>query len=148
MEPLINLGPEACRNFNSSLQLEWVETNGLGGFASSTVSGAHTRREHGLLVAVLQHFPRRMLLLSKLEEILRIGEETWELSTNVYKDVVHPRGYLFLKRFRLDPFPVMTFESEDFELQKSVLMARGENTTLVQYQLVRSPAPARLEIRP
>ena len=148
MEPVINLGPEACCNLNSSLQLEWLETNGLGGFASSTVSGAHTRREHGLLVAFLPHLPRLMVLLSKLEETLRIGDESWELSTNVYRDVVHPRGYLLLKGFRLDPFPVLTFANEKFELQKTILMARGENTTLVQYQLVRAMAPARLEIRP
>ena len=59
-------------DFNTSVNLEWIEANGLGGYASSTVSGAHSRRYHGLLVAALHPPVGRTVLLSKLEESILI----------------------------------------------------------------------------
>ena len=68
--PRINFDRGICENPAEALKREWLETNGLGGFASSTISGANIRRYNGLLIAATQPPTVRHLLLSKLEEIL------------------------------------------------------------------------------
>src|SRR5690242_9254080 len=85
---------------------EWLETNGIGGFASSTVMGMNTRRYHGLLVAATKPPVGRMVLLSKFEETVSIDGRRYELSANRYPGVIHPQGYQYLKGFRQDPFPL------------------------------------------
>ena len=131
-------------------QLEWLETNGLGGFASSTLCGMNTRRYHGLLIAATQPPAGRTLLLSKLEETLVISGHGFVFSTNQYQDAVYPEGYQFLKSYRLVPFPRFVFEIEGFEIEKRIFMVQGQNTTVVEYE-VRPPAgapPYQLELRP
>lgn len=125
---------------------EWLETNGLGGYASSTVSGIHTRRYHGLLVAALNPPAGRMVLLSKLEETAIVGGARYELSANRYPGVVHPRGFEYLTEFRIDPFPVFTFEVGGARIEKRVFMVDGENTAAIEYAL--SGTPCELEVRP
>jgi len=132
---MINFGQDAFRNLDAALDREWLETNGLGGFASSTMIGLNTRRYHGLLVAATQSPVGRMILLSKLEETLIIGGKRFELSANQYPGVIHPQGYQYLTRFRLDPFPVFTYQVDGVEIEKSVFMVQGENTTVVEYEL-------------
>jgi len=126
---------------------EWLETNGLGGYASSTIAGLNTRRYHGLLVAATKPPVGRMVLLSKLEETLVVDGRRYELSANQYPGVIHPQGYLYLKEFRREPFPVFVYEVEGIEIAKSVFMVHGENTTVVQYAL-GAPAACTLELRP
>ena len=79
---MIRLGEEICTNLDAALRREWLETNGLGGFASGTVSGCNTRRYHGLLVAATKPPVGRFVLLSKLEETLIIDGRRYELGTN------------------------------------------------------------------
>src|SRR5437660_2024151 len=119
------------------------------GFASSTVSGLNTRRYHGLLVAATKPPVGRMVLLSKVEETLIIDGRRHELSANRYPGVIHPQGYQYLKEFRQDPFPVFVYQVEDVELDKSIFMVHGENTTVVQYAVRGSgAAKCALELRP
>src|SRR5215470_3012768 len=150
---MIQFGWETCNDLNASLHREFLETNGIGGFASSTIVGLNTRRYHGLLVAAAKPPVGRLVLLSKLEETLLIDKQRFELSTNRYSGVIHPQGYRYLKQFRLDPFPVFTYEVEGVEIEKSVFMIQGENSTVVQYGLKKNTQPEslqnlRLEIRP
>src|SRR4051812_21017250 len=99
--PLIRFGREICGDVREALQREWLETNALGGFAAATISGANTRRYHGLLVAAVEPIVR-CVLLSKLEETLVVGQERFELSVNLYAPgVMHPEGWQFLREFRL-----------------------------------------------
>ena len=86
--------------------------------------------------------------LPKFEETLDIGGEKFDLSVNRYSGAVYPHGHLFLKEFRLDPFPVFTYEVEGVEIEKRVFMLHGENTTVVEYELRGSGPPCSLEIRP
>ncbi len=142
---------EICQNLNAASQREWLETNGLGGFASTTIAGLNTRRYHGLLVAATNPPLGRMVLLSKLEEAILIDGRRYELSVNQYPGVVHPQGHHHLKQFQLAPFPVFTYEIEGIELEKSVFMIHGENSTVIQYQIRgRSDklAELSLEVRP
>jgi predicted glycogen debranching enzyme len=109
----------------------------------------NTRRYHGLLVAATKPPVGRMVLLSKIEETLVLDGRRLELSCNRYPSVVHPRGYVYLKQFRQDPFPVFVYEVEGLELEKSVFMVHGENTTVIQYELRGASLGAcRLELRP
>ena len=76
----ITIKKEVCADLDAASQREWLETNGLGGFASSTVAGMNTRRYHGLLTAATTPPAGRMLLLSKLEETLVTGAERFDLA--------------------------------------------------------------------
>jgi predicted glycogen debranching enzyme len=107
---MIQFKRETCRDLEAALHREWLETNGLGGFASSTIIGSNTRRYHGLLVAATNPPVGRLVLLSKLEETLFIDGKRFDLSANRYPGVVHPLGFRYLKEFRLNPFPVFTYE--------------------------------------
>src|SRR5690348_4596169 len=99
-----------------AIEREWLETNGIGGYASSTLAGLNTRRYHGLLVAATHPPVGRMVLLSKLEETLMIGGRRYELAANRYPGVVHPRGYAYLKEYRR---PTFVYEIDGGELEKS-----------------------------
>jgi predicted glycogen debranching enzyme len=147
---MISLDKAVCRNLEAALSREWLETNGLGGFACGTVAGANTRRYHGLLTAALHPPGGRMLLLSKMEETLVLGDRRIDLSTNEYDGAIHPEGYLYLSGFRLDPFPIFSYEVEGMKLEKSLFMLNGSNTVQIEYRLLESPAGStpQLELRP
>jgi predicted glycogen debranching enzyme len=136
-----------CGNLDEALQREWLETNGLGGFASSTIAGLNTRRYHGLLMAATHPPAGRALLLSKFEETLIVDGKRYDLSANRYPGTVHPRGFEYLIEFRLDPFPVFLYRAGEAELEKRVFLVQGENTVVAEYEL-RSQQECRLEIRP
>src|SRR4051794_1741363 len=146
---MIQFDESICRSLEVASRREWLETNGIGGFASSTITGLNTRRYHGLLVAATKPPVGRMALLAKLEETLIIDGKRFELSANQYPGVIHPLGHLYMKEFRQDPFPVFVYEAGGVVLEKSVFMVHGENTTVVQYEL-RGGAPGgcTLELRP
>ena len=80
----MKLEAAVLRDLDVANHREWLLADGLGGYASSTVIGLHTRRYHGLLVAALRPPVERMVLLSKLEEALVLGERRHDLSTNAY----------------------------------------------------------------
>ena len=125
---MIRCDETICRDLSASMKREWLGTNGLGGFASASISGINTWRYHGLLVASNRPPVGRMVLLSKFEETLVVDGLRYELSANRYPGVVHPQGYLYLKEFRQDPFPVFVYEIEGLQLEKSIFMVHGENT--------------------
>jgi predicted glycogen debranching enzyme len=155
---MISFNKTICGNLEAALSREWLETNGLGGFACGTIAGANTRRYHGLLTAALNPPGGRMLLLSKMEETLVLGERRIDLSTNEYagaaassgQSVIHPQGYLYLSGFRLDPFPIFTYEFEGVKLEKALFIVDGSNTVQIEYQLLESPAGSKpqLELHP
>src|ERR1700756_4543501 len=122
---MISFDKSVCIDLQAGLSREWLETNGLGGFACGTIAGANTRRYHGLLTAALNPPGGRVLLLSKLEETLVIGDRRIDLSTNEYAGAIHPQGFQYLVGFRQDPFPTFTFEIEGIKLEKSIFMPRG-----------------------
>ncbi|HEX3155981.1 MAG TPA: glycogen debranching enzyme N-terminal domain-containing protein, partial [Candidatus Angelobacter sp.] len=152
---MISFDKSVCTGLQAGLRREWLETNGLGGFACGTITGANTRRYHGLITTALNPPGGRMLLLSKLEETLVIGSHRTDLSTNEYasnehESVIHPEGHLLLSNFRLDPFPTWTFEVEGVRLEKIVFMPHGSNTVQVEYRLLQAPPGTAivLEVRP
>ncbi|HMI65873.1 MAG TPA: amylo-alpha-1,6-glucosidase [Cyclobacteriaceae bacterium] len=139
--------PDQLHDFNFACSLEWLETNNLGGYASSTVSGAHTRRYHGLLVASKHPPVGRMVVLSKLDETIITGKDRFELSANRYPGVVHPQGFNLLKSFRRDLFPEFVYQAGDVVLRKTIAALSGENTTLIVYE-VEAGSPFKMELLP
>jgi predicted glycogen debranching enzyme len=135
-------------NFATSRGLEWIETNGLGGYASSTVSGAHSRRYHGLLVAAIHPPVGRMNVLSKLDETIVLGDEKFDLGTNQYPGALHPTGYTFLKKFERDFFPEFYYQVGDIEIKKTIAAIHGENTTVILYEVLNAPLRFELELLP
>lgn len=133
--PVIHFDQTVCGDWSAATGREWLETNGLGGFASSTLAGLNTRRYHGLLVAATAPPVGRLVLLSKLEETLIIDSQRFDLSANQYAGEIYPHGYEYLIGFRLDPFPTFTYEVAGVRLEKSVLMIHGENSTLIEYRV-------------
>lgn len=134
-------------DFELAKTQEWLETNGLGGFASSTVLGMNTRRYHGLLTAALRPPVERTVLLSKMEERLVVNGEVYELSVNQYPGALHPKGHHYLQEFRLDPFPSFVYAAGGVRIQKSVFLVYGENTVVIEYELLDGNA-ASLEVVP
>lgn len=144
----IEIDREREGSFERLEALEWLETNGLGGWASSTVSGANSRRYHGMLVAATRPPVGRTVLVSKLEETLRFGDTAWELGCNRYPGTIHPRGDRLLSFFRRDLFPIFEYEVANIRLRKRVAAVAGENTTLLIYELLSAPGEITLDLRP
>jgi predicted glycogen debranching enzyme len=137
------------QNFADASQHEWLETNGLGGWASSSIIGANTRRYHGLLTAAIVPPAERMVLLSKLDETIVTGDKRIELGVNVYaNNIVAPLGHHYLNRFTKELFPEWEYEVEGIRLRKTIAMVNGENTTLIIYDVVESAEPFTLELLP
>lgn len=143
----VQFGREVCGNLDAAEKLEWLVTNGIGGFASGTVAGTATRRYHGLLIAALQPPTARTLLVSGLDESVRYRDSSYSLATNRWTSgFVSPSGYLQLESFHLEGTkPVWNYALADALLEKRVWMRQGENTTYVQYTLVRASAPVELD---
>ncbi|MCY4606052.1 MAG: glycogen debranching enzyme N-terminal domain-containing protein, partial [Gemmatimonadetes bacterium] len=127
---------------------EWLETNGLGGWASSTVSGAHTRRYHGLLVVATCPPVGRVVLLSRLDETLVLPTRRVELSCSIFPGVIHPRGDQWLKDFAPEPVPTWTYAGDGWVLRKRLALLAGEHALVVAYELVKASEPLCLELRP
>jgi predicted glycogen debranching enzyme len=146
VDPLdpITVSRKVCGDFTRSSRLEWLETNGTGGFAMGTVAGANTRRYHGLLVASLRPPVDRYVLLSRLDEVVE-GESPVALSTTQYPGALHPAGYRNLIEFRLDPFPTWVWDVGGAHVEKQVFLVQGEQTVVVRYRATRS---RRLSIAP
>jgi predicted glycogen debranching enzyme len=141
-----------CQDLDQAIRREWLETNGLGGFSSSTITGLNTRRYHGLLTAATKPPVGRIVMLSKVEETLVIDGKRFELGVNRYPGTIYPQGFAYLVEFRMDPFPVFIYRVEGLELEKRVFMVQGENTTVVEYEMRQSGAKSvnecSLELRP
>ena len=141
-----------CTDFTAGSSREWLETNGIGGFASGTIAGSNTRRYHGVFTPAVDPPLGRVTMLSKLEETLFIDGRPFELSANRYPGRVHPQGFQFLKSFRLDPFPIWLFEIDGLAIEKKIFMVHGQNTVVCRWKLRRTgrrdKRTASLEIRP
>jgi predicted glycogen debranching enzyme len=152
----IEFARAVCGDLGEACSREWLETNGMGGFACSTIAGMNTRRYHALLTAATRPPVGRVVLLSKVEETLLVGGQRFELSVNQYAGaiqhvgVVHPWGHEYLESFRLNPFPVFRYRCGDLQLEKAVFLVHGENTLVIQYELLGDleGRTCALEVRP
>jgi len=146
----IEFDHQVCGDLGQAATLEWLETNGIGGFASSTIIGLNTRRYHGLLVAATKPPVGRVALLSKLEETLIRDGVRFELSTNQYSGAIHPRGYQYQALFRAHPLPRFFYRVDGIEIEKCVFLVHGQNTAVIRYRISGNldGCKCHLEVRP
>lgn len=145
----IEYGREICDSLEIAERREWLVTNGIGGYASGTISGNLTRRYHGLLVAALNPPLGRTQLVAKMEESVHYDGSHHALSTNRWVGgAVEPKGHLNIESFRLDgSIPVWRFAFADALLEKQIWMQQGENTTYIRYTLLRALGPVSLQCK-
>lgn len=126
--------------------LEWLETNGLGGYASGTVAGAGTRGYHGLLVASVRPPTQRTMIVTGCDEWLELDPPV-HLATHQYPGAVAPEGWRLLEDFAAVPAPTWTYRGAAHRVERRVFMVHGVNTTVVRYRLLAGD-PVRLGVRP
>ena len=145
----VQFGREICGDLVAAESREWLVTNGIGGYASGTVAGSETRRYHGLLVAALQPPAGRTQLVSAVDEIVHYAGEDFSLATHRWASgAVEPQGFLRLQDFHLEgSMPVWTYALADALLERRVWMRQGENTTFIQYTLVRAGSAIEMELK-
>lgn len=148
MLPTIEFGRAECGDLARASGLEWLVSNGIGGYASGTVAGVCTRRYHGLLFAALRPPVARTLLVAKLDPAAEYDGVRYSLATNAFTDgTVDPHGHRHLEGFTLDGLtPTWRFAVADARLDQRVWMAHGANTTYVMYTLHRASRPLRLRL--
>lgn len=134
-------------NLEEGLQKEWVITNGIGGFASSSVIGANTRKYHGLLIAPLIPPAQRHLILSKVDESIEIRNKKYDLYTNVCQEYI-AKGYQYLEEFEKEEIPTYTYKVGGATITKSICMEYGKNTVGVLYHIKNGRAKAKLSLAP
>ena len=148
--PLVTFNRELTGILEPGLRREWLVTNGIGGYASGTVTGVLTRSYHGLLVAALDPPVERTVLVATLDESATYEGVSYPLSTHEFGDgVINPEGYRNISTFHLEgTLPVWTFELGSALLERRVWMDYGRNTTHVSYRVVQGESPVELAITP
>ncbi|NOT29950.1 MAG: glycogen debranching protein, partial [Planctomycetes bacterium] len=131
-------------------RLEWLEADGLGGFAMGTVSGIRTRRYHGLLCAARTPPTGRVMLVNAVEAWVDLGAGPRALSSHRYLPAVtHPDGAGRLVSFTTEPFPSWTYELEDgVRIVHELFVPRDRAEVVLVWRLVGAPAQARITLRP
>ena len=146
----LNLSLREC------LDKEWIVTNGIGGFASSTVCFANTRRYHGLLTAPTKKNGVRRVFLSKIDEAVVVDSREYPVYTNMSKEYISS-GYDKIEMFEKDFFPKAVFKitpedkkggEEDIYLEKEVFMQTGKNTVCIIYTVTTSSKKIVLRLTP
>ncbi len=102
---MLTIAAAALRDFERATSLEWLDTNGLGGWSSSSVCFANTRRYHGMLVTASRSRAERTVVVAKLDETVN----GVELACNRFVGAIHPRGFELLTRFERGIFPMWEY---------------------------------------
>lgn len=147
----ISFDQQVCTNLDQAIGLEWLCTNGLGSFASGTVSGVNTRKYHGYLTVAARPPVERYVMLSHVEDRLWIADRSYGLSSNEFPDVIDPQGYKNCAGFSYQYGPVWQYRCGDALVEKSVVLAHGQDAVSIRYKLLQSPGPrvpVRLHVQP
>lgn len=134
-------------NLENGLKKEWLITNGIGGFASSTIIGANTRKYHGLLIAPLMPPAQRYLILSKVDESIQIGDVKYDLYTNVGENYIS-KGFEYQEEFKKEYFPIFKYSVDNVKITKAICMKYGKNIVGIYYKIKNVDKPSKLSIAP
>ena len=127
---------------------EWLDTNQFGSYSSSTVSGCHTRKYHGLLVARLAQPPGKYVLLSKYEDSLFFDDRELFLTSHQYPGAIFPEGGLPKLSFNRDLVPTFKYQTGNINVTKEIAMLAEQNTVLVRYSCTKNSVSAMLRVKP
>lgn len=134
-------------DFKDAVNKEWIITNGLGGFASSTIIGANTSKYHGLLVAPLSPPAQRCMLVSKVDESIEIDGVDYKLYTNMCRNYIS-EGYKYQISFEKEEVPVFKYLLDGIEIEKSICMEYRKNVSIVLYKIKNSSKKIKLRLTP
>ena len=123
--------------FDKNIKNEWLITNGIGGYASSTIIGVNTRKYHGLLVASLGDNMERVMTLAKFNEYITVDGTKISLSSNECRGFIE-KGYVYEEAFERKLLPEFLFNVQGVELSKKLAMPYGENKVCVRYNIVNT----------
>jgi predicted glycogen debranching enzyme len=126
---------EEFLSFEEGIKKEWMLTNGIGGFAGSTLINSNTRRYHGLLVAALNPPVNRHLVVSNINEIVETDRETSYLSSFECSGNYITEGFHHITYFNNDTIPTWIYRTNALEFTKEIWMVYGQNTTIVRYHI-------------
>ena len=132
------------------LPKEWLEADGLGGFASGTVGGFRTRRYHAALLTARKPPTDRMVLVNGFEVNLETGSGTFALSTQYYSPGVFvPDEQHQLLSFAIEPWPIWRWQLEDGTIvEQELFVPHQKSLTAICWKVVSNPGPVRLTVRP
>ena len=131
-----------------SLDREWLEVDGRGGYAAGTVPMCATRRYHGLLVAPLAGTGIRHVFLSRFEEALHGADRQFPLSMARYPGTWAPQGHQWQTGFELVPYPRSRYQIGRVGVTREILMLRGAPILLLRYAFSGLDIPLELQLRP
>ena len=126
---------------------EWLISNRNGSYSSSSASFSNLRTYHGIYVRNLNDRYDRFVLLSKLFDEFKIGENTVSLDSNYYRDVVYPHGYEFLTNFDKSPIPTFSYEIHGIKMEKTVVMDPFDDVVMISYDF-EGKVPDQLRLYP
>ena len=136
-------------NLSYSLKREILCANKTGAYCNTSIVTCNTRRYHGLLAVTLDRFGGdRFLLLSDVDETLIVNGKQFNLGIHCYGDMYEPRGHKYVVDFSADPVPQITSKVGEILFRKSIVLAQDRDQVLVKYELLESPTPVVLQLRP
>ena len=144
----MKFGKGYWKSFEAGLEREWVITNGIGGYAGSSIIGANTRRHQGLLIASLRAPVSRYAILTKIDESLQIGGEDFSLATNQHPGGWNEEGQKHLQRFIYDEQPKFIYQVKEVFLTKEIAFEWEKNTIAVGYEITAGSKPVILSLKP
>jgi predicted glycogen debranching enzyme len=145
----VKIDKKDCQNLERALSLEWLETNGLGGFACGTVAAVNTRRYHALLLTARNPPGERFVFVNHLEEWIDIEGRSYSLSTNLYPNAVHPEGYKHCIGFTTDPWPTWTYDCHGTVVRREIFCVRDRNLVALRWTLAgKTKKAVTLRVRP
>jgi len=134
-------------NYERGIEREWLVTNGRSGFAGATITGANSRKYHGLLVACLTSPEERYMILNKLEERIIYKDSSYPLTTTKYQKMI-VKGYENQQSFSYDGIPCYRYMINGLVIDKQVALAYRKNTVIIGYDICNNSKPAVLDISP
>jgi predicted glycogen debranching enzyme len=147
---MILISREICREEKKAFAHEWLVSNGRRSYASTSIAGALTRRQHGLLVVSSDDSSKRTVTLAKVDEEVEVNGQVYKLGTNEYLgNVINPDGFLYLQQVTFDgTIANFLYEAGRFQLTKTIWMEYERNTTYIRYALAEHSAPVGITLLP
>lgn len=147
-----HLNKDALTPMSVGVQKEWVLTNGIGGYAGSSVTGAHARKHHGYLIASLHPPVERFVILSKINEHLIRSSEEMDFTVEQYLaddgSTAYREGIEYLNSFTYDGLVHFTTKAPEFTMTKTLAFEHGKNTIAISYDIQNDGTAATLVLTP
>ena len=144
---MIITNEKAFNSFENGIKKEWLIANGIGGYSSSTIIGANTRKYHGLLVAALGENLERFLVLSRLNEEIELNKGTYSISSNECPNYIES-GFKYQKCFAKDYLPEFYYNVKGVEIIKKIGICHDENKVAVTYTIKSNNNNVKFKLSP